>query len=287
MRSAGTPCGSVPAVKPGLVFPDAKLLLLVLPAFAVLGVLFWPLLKLMVLSAGSGAFEPYAKVLGDPLYLGVIWQTMKIAAVSTVLCLILAYPLAYFIATTGPRLRVACLVLVALPFWTSVLVRTYAWMVLLGRNGIINRTLMENGLIDQPLPLVYNAGGVVLGTVYYLLPFMVLPIYSSMRGVDHNLVLAARGLGASGWSAFWRVFFPLTLKGVVAGTALVFIMALSAFVTPALLGGGKVIMITNLIYTQVSELLNWELAATLSALILLVTIAVYSALGFLTRRPGR
>ncbi|WP_414476467.1 ABC transporter permease [Microvirga sp. M2] len=261
------------------------MVLLVVPALVVISiVLFAPLLSLMRLSAGSGAFEPYGKALGDPLYYGVIWSTFRIAAATTVICLILAYPLAYFITTTSPRVRAFCLMLVVLPFWTSVLVRTYAWMVLLGRNGVINRFLLEHELTVEPLPLIYNVGGVLLGTVYYLVPFMVLPIYAAMARIDRNLLLAAEGLGAPAWQIFCRIYFPLTLKGVIAGVALVFILGLSAFVTPALLGGGRVIMISNLIYTQVSELLNWSFASALSGVILLTTITVYAALSLMTRR---
>lgn len=151
---------------------------------------------------------------------------------------------------------------------------------------MINRFLMEHGFISAPLPLIYNQAGVILGTVYYLIPFMVLPLYASMIRIDRTLLQAAEGLGASAWASFWRIFFPLTLKGVAAGTALVFILALSAFITPALLGGGRVIMITNLIYTQVSQVLDWQFAAALSMIILLATIVVYAALGFLSRRGG-
>lgn len=263
------------------------LLLLVVPSFLVLCVvLYYPLAQLMVLSADSGSFKPYAKALGDPLYLRVLWQTFRIAGISAAICLVLGYPLAYFMATTTMRIRVVCLLLVGLPFWTSVLVRTYAWMVLLGRNGVINRFLLDHGFIETPLPLIYNQTGVILGTVYYLMPFMVLPLYASMARIDHTLLQAAEGLGASAWARFWRVFFPLTLKGVAAGTALVFILALSAFITPALLGGGKVIMITNLIYTQVSQVLDWPFAAALSVIILLATVMVYAVLGLLSRRGG-
>lgn len=265
----------------------APLLLLMVPSFAALCIiLYYPLAQLVMLSTDAGSFRPYARALGDPLYLGVIWQTFRIAAVSAGLCLALGYPLAYFMATTTPRIRIVCLVLVGLPFWTSVLVRTYAWMVLLGRNGVINRFLMEHGLIAAPLPLIYNQTGVILGTVYYLMPFMVLPLYAAMIRIDKTLLQAAEGLGAGAWAGFWRIFFPLTLKGVAAGTALVFILALSAFITPALLGGSRVIMITNLIYTQVSQVLDWPFAAALSVIILLATVAVYAGLGLLSRRGG-
>lgn len=266
---------------------ETALGLLILPALLVVGVvLYYPLAQLMVLSADSGSFRPYGRALGDPLYLRVLWQTFRIAGTSAAICLVLGYPLAYFIATTTPRIRIICLILVGLPFWTSVLVRTYAWMVLLGRNGVINRFLMEHGIISAPLPLIYNQAGVILGTVYYLMPFMVLPLYATMIRIDRTLLQAAEGLGAGPWASFWRIFFPLTLKGVAAGTALVFILALSAFITPALLGGSRVIMITNLIYTQVSQVLDWPFAAALSVIMLAATVMVYGVLGLLSRRGG-
>lgn len=262
-----------------------KLGLLVFPALAFLSILlFAPLLDLLKLSAGSGAFEPYAKAIHDPLYLSVIILSFKVAFLTALVCLILAYPVAYFLATTTPMAAAIGFLFVMLPFWTSLLMRTYAWMVLLGRNGVLNRTLIDLGVISEPVPLMYNMTGVLVGTVHYLVPFMVLPIYAAMRRIDPNIVLAAQGMGADTLSIFTRIYLPLTMNGILAGVALVFIIALSAYVTPALLGGGRVIMIANLIQLQVSQLLNWPFAAALSAIIVIVTIVVYAVLGLLTSR---
>ena len=173
-----------------------------------------------------------------------------------------------------------------LPFWTSLLVRTYAWLALHGRNGVINRLLLEWGVISEPLRLLYNFGGVLVGMVHVLLPYMIFPIYAAMVRIDRDLLLAAEGLGAGPVSIFWRIYLPLTLPGVFAGCALVFILSLSAFVTPALLGGGRVIMIANIIQTEVSQFLNWPFASALSAIVLVSAVLVYAAFELLTRVQG-
>jgi ABC-type spermidine/putrescine transport system permease subunit I len=165
-----------------------------------------------------------------------------------------------------------------LPFWTSILVRTYAWMILLGRNGVLNQMLAGVGLISEPVALLYNVPGVLIGMVHVLLPYMVFPIYSAMLRVDRDLLLAAEGLGASSLSVFWRVFLPLTLPGVIAGTALVFILSLGFYITPALLGGGRVIMIAVLIEQQVRQFLDWGFASALSIVLLCFALLAFFVL---------
>lgn len=259
---------------------EGRRILLAVPAMVLLAVvLFVPFLQLLSLSASSGTFEPYGRALSDPLFLKVIGASLRIAAISALVCLLLAYPVAYFLATSSPIVTAIGFAFVLLPFWTSLLMRTYAWMVLLGRKGILNTFLMETGWISKPLALMYNETGVIIGTVHYLIPFMVFPIYAAMRRMDSHLTLAAEGLGASRLSIFFRIYFPLTLNGVFAGLSLVFIIALSAFVTPALLGGGRVIMIANLIEMQANQLLDWPMAGTLSLMVVVATVTVYSVLG--------
>jgi ABC-type spermidine/putrescine transport system permease subunit I len=170
-----------------------------------------------------------------------------------------------------------------LPLWTSVLVRTYAWMVLLGRNGVINRMLVDAGVITDPIPLLHNFAGVLIGMVHVLLPYMVLPIYGAVRKVDPAIPAAAAGLGASAPGIFWRVWLPLTLNGIFAGCVLVFVLSLGFFITPALLGGGRVIMIAVLIEQQVREALNWPFAAALSAVLLAFTLVVYTIMQRVSR----
>jgi ABC-type spermidine/putrescine transport system permease subunit I len=252
-------------------FPSA------VPALVLLAVFFlFPVARFLSFSFETGNLDWYAQALGKELYLRVLWDTFEIAALVTVFCLLLGYPLGFLIATTTPFWATVGFIFVLLPLWTSVLVRTYAWMVLLGRNGVLNRLLMDAGLITTPLPLLHNFTGVLIGMVHVLLPYMVLLIYGAVRRLDPALVQAAQGLGASSWRIFWRIYVPLTMNGIFAGCVLVFVLSLGFFITPALLGGGRVIMISVLIEQQVRETLNWPFAAALSAVLLTATLAVYA-----------
>jgi ABC-type spermidine/putrescine transport system permease subunit I len=249
-----------------------------------LGLLFLlPVVRLLLLSIEGGTLGHFQKAVTGELYVTVFLETFRIAAIVTLISLLLAYPVAYVLSTASPRWVVVGLVFLMLPFWTSILVRTYAWMILLGRNGVINQGLLALGIVDQPVAMIYNTTGVIIGMVHVLLPYMVFPIYSAMLRVDRDLLLAAEGLGASGWSVLWRVFLPLTMPGVIAGTALVFILSLGFYITPALLGGGKVIMIAVLIEQQVRQFLEWGFAAALSILLLTAAVLVYLGLSRLGR----
>ena len=252
-------------------FPSA------VPALVLLAVFFlFPVARFLAFSVEAGHLDWYAQALGKALYLRVLWDTFEIAALVTVFCLLLGYPLGFFIATTTRLWATVGFIFVLLPLWTSVLVRTYAWMVLLGRNGVLNRMLIDAGIISAPLPLLHNFTGVLIGMVHVLLPYMVLLIYGAVRRLDPAIVQAAQGLGASSWRILWRIYVPLTMNGIFAGCVLVFVLALGFFITPALLGGGRVIMIAVLIEQQVRETLNWQFAAALSAVLLVATLAVYA-----------
>ena len=256
-------------------------MLLLLALFAV------PLLRLLALSVEGGSLVAYERALTSELYLRVIFETFKIAAIVTLLTLALGYPVAYVMATSGRVWQLAGIAFVLLPFWTSILVRTYAWMVMLGRNGVVNRTLIGWGVIDSPLPLLNNLAGVLIGMVHVLLPYMILPVFNAVKNVDPNLVLAAEGLGAPRWRAFLRITLPLTMHGVAAGVTLVFTLSLGFFITPALLGGGRVVMVANLIEEQVRELLNWAFAGALSAILLALTLAAFWGISRIARtRPA-
>jgi ABC-type spermidine/putrescine transport system permease subunit I len=252
-------------------------MLLLLALFAV------PLLRLLALSVEGGSLVAYERALTNKLYLGVIFETFKIAAIVTLLTLALGYPVAYVMATSGRAWQLVGIAFVLLPFWTSILVRTYAWMVMLGRNGVVNRTLIGWGVIDSPLPLLNNLAGVLIGMVHVLLPYMILPVFNAVKNVDPNLVLAAEGLGAPRWRAFLRITLPLTMNGVAAGVTLVFTLSLGFFITPALLGGGRVVMVANLIEEQVRELLNWAFAGALSAILLALTLAAFWGISRIAR----
>lgn len=206
--------------------------------------------------------ESYVR-LADPLYLKILLKSFWIAGISTAVSLLFGFPLALFIVNS-PKYRSLWLNLVMLPFWTSFLVRTYAWMFLLRDTGLINSILQWAGLIREPLPLLYNDGAVVLGLVYGYLPFMVLPIYSTLEKLDPALLEAAADLGATPWTALWKVTVPLSLPGIVAGSVLVFIPCLGAYLTPDLLGGGKSVMIGNVVQNQFTTARDWPFGAALS-----------------------
>jgi ABC-type spermidine/putrescine transport system permease subunit I len=263
------------------------LLLLALPALLVIGVLFvWPLLRLLSMSVADGTLGQFEKAALDVLYVSVLWESLEIALIVTVICLVLAYPVAMWLVQTSRLGFILGMFFLLLPFWTSVLVRTYAWMVLLGRSGVINRALRDWGWIDAPLPLLHNRLGVLIGIVHVMLPYMVIPIYAALLRIDPDLRRAAEGLGAPAWRSFARITLPLSLPGVFAGCALVFVITLGFFITPALLGGGRVMMISMLIEQQVREFLDWNFAAALATVLLVVTLAVYALLGRLTGGQG-
>ena len=251
-------------------------LALTLPALLLLLALFvLPLGRLFALSFAGGSLEWYAKALTGGLYTTILLRTFEIAAIVTLCCLVIGYPVAFLLATTTPTWRAIGFAFVMLPLWTSVLVRTYAWMVLLGRNGIINRLLIDSGLTEQPLAMLNSKMAVVLGMVHVMLPFMILPIYSAVTRIDPDLPKAARGLGASTLRVATSIYLPLTLRGIVAGVTLVFVVSLGFYITPALLGGGKVLMFAMVIEQQVREFLAWNFAGALSVILLAVTLLAF------------
>lgn len=209
--------------------------------------------------------------LADPLYLGILARSFAVAAVSTGVCLVLAFPLAVSITRAGRRKNLL-LALVMLPFWTSLLIRTYAWMFLLRDTGLVNALLMRAGLISEPLPLLYNWGAVVLGLVYAHLPFMVLPLYAALERQEPNVLEAAADLGAREWQAFRRVTLPLAAPGIRAGVLLVFIPCLGTYLIPDLLGGGKTILAGTLIQNQFTAARDWPFGAALSLALMAVVL---------------
>jgi spermidine/putrescine transport system permease protein len=216
----------------------------------------------------------YAQLLNQDYFI-IFQRTMVLAVATTVLCLVIAYPMAYWIARQPPRLRTLLVMLVIIPFWTNFLVRTYAWMILLRNEGVINTLLMGLGIINEPLTLLFTEFAVIVGLVYGELPFMVLPLYANLEKFDYSLMEAAHDAGANNFWAFVRVMLPLTLPGIVAGCILVFIPSIGAFVTPDILGGSKSIMIGNLIDRQFKAARDWPFASTISiTLMVMVSLAV-------------
>ncbi len=207
-------------------------------------------------------------------YLGVFFITVRISIVVTLLTLLLGYPVAYVLSSIRPSRANLLMICVLIPFWTSILVRSYAWMVLLGREGSINRLLINLGLRDEPVQLLNTRLAVYVGMVHILLPFMILPLYSVMRGIDRNYVRAAGNLGAKPWQAFRYIFLPLSLPGIAAGCLVVFILSLGFYITPALIGGPRDVMISMLIAQQVNTL-NWGFASALAVGLLLLALTIY------------
>jgi len=224
--------------------------------------------------------ENYAR-LWDPLYGLILWRSFWIAAISTALCLILGFPLAMFIAGSGEKKNLY-LSLVILPFWTSFLIRTYAWMFLLRDTGLINTTLQALGVIREPLPMLYNSGAVILGLVYGFLPFMVLPLYAILERLEPNLLEAAADLGARPRETLFRVILPLCAPGIRAGAVLVFVPCLGTYLTSDLLGGSKTILIGNLVQNQFTAARDWPFGAAASLLLMIAA----TALLFAARRQG-
>ncbi len=225
---------------------------------------------------GLGNYEAF---FGSRVYLDVLTNTFVTAISVTLICLAIGYPYAYLMTIAPPFWRTTLLVLVLVPFWTSLLVRSFALLLLLRDTGAVNETLMSWGLIDAPIPMVRNFTGVLIGMVQVLLPFMVLPLYATMRGLDRRLLQAAESLGARPAFAFWRIFVPLSIPGIAAGGLLVFIQSLGFYITPALLGGPSDVMLGELIVQQVSTVLRWGFAAALATVLLLTTFALLTVVG--------
>lgn len=265
----------VPQVK-GLKLSGSVLYLLIPVLVLLLFFFVLPLVRIFGLSFfdPSLTLKHYLRIFQVEVYLQVLLRTLTVALIVACSCLILGYPVSYLLAMQPPRITNILLILVLIPLWTSVLVRTYTWMVLLGREGLVNNTLLYFHIILKPLNLLYTSKAVILGMVQILLPFMILPLFSTMKGIDRNLLKASHSLGAGPLQTFWRVYLPLSLPGLAAGFILVFILSLGFFITPALLGGRKNILISMLIESQVRELLNWGFAAALSLVLLLTTILI-------------
>jgi spermidine/putrescine transport system permease protein len=213
----------------------------------------------------------------DPLYATIIWDSMRIAFLATLIALLIGYPAAYAITKAPANLQTMLLFLAILPFWTNYLIRTYAWIVLLNPAGLINASLLKLGLIAAPLPLLYNEFAVVLGLVYNYVPFVILAVYSSLQRLDPSYAEASRDLGATAATTFWRITLPLTAAGMAAGAIFVFVLSIGNFVTPNLLGGKKFQMVGNLIYDQFLTARDWPFGATLSAILIAIMMGLLFA----------
>ncbi|MEZ5924803.1 MAG: ABC transporter permease [Hyphomicrobiaceae bacterium] len=227
-------------------------------------------------SDGALSLENYARMIESKAYGRIFWTTFEVAFLTTGICIVIGYPLAYVLAQLPSRAANICMLAVLLPFWTSLLVRTYAWLVLLQRRGLINEWGMGLGLWDEPLPLVHNLTGTLIGMVHIMLPFLILPLYSSMKAISPDYLKAAANLGATPAEAFRQVFLPLSLPGLLAGSLIVFVLCLGFFVTPAVLGG-KVILVSNQITNNIELFFNWGAASALGVVLLILTLLILYA----------
>lgn len=223
---------------------------------------------------GNFSLENYERMVSRKSYLRIFVTTFQVSILTTALCIVIGYPLAYFISQLPTRWANLCLVTVLLPFWTSLLVRTYAWLVLLQKQGLMNQWAISLGLWDEPLKFVHNMTGTLIGMVHIMLPFLILPVYGAMRAINKDYLKAASNLGASPRRAFWTVFFPLSTPGLFAGSLMVFVLCLGFFVTPAVLGGGRVIMVSMKIVSNIELFVNWGAASSLGVVLLVLTVIV-------------
>jgi ABC-type spermidine/putrescine transport system permease subunit I len=251
--------------------------ILAMPAIVLLALVFvFPLARFFSLAftGNIGPFGTFQALAASDVYRRVFIDTVFVSTLVTALTLLLAWPVAYLLTCLRGLRFILALYGVLFPLWISVLVRTFSWMLLLERNGPINRMLKELGLTDQPLALLFNSTGELIGMVHVLLPYAILPLYAAMSRIDPRLLLASDGLGASLFDTFRRIYFPLSLPGLLGGATFVFLLSLGFFITPALLGGAKAMTLSMLIASFVTERLAWDMAAAASLVLLVTTLAL-------------
>ena len=256
----------------------AILFLLVIPIIFIIVYSFW-------LRTATGAeqvgfyLDNWKEALTDRFYIDILFGTLRIAAITTIVCALLGYPAAYFIARSRTRFKTLLLLMLVLPFWISYIIRTMSWINILGVSGAFNTALLSLGIISEPIQMLYNEATVILGLVHFLLPFMVLNVYVSLDGIDESLESAARSLGCTSWRAFLEVTLPLSLPGLAAGGLLCFVLGAGTYITPMVLGGPRDAMFANLVFEAIIVQLNWPLGSALSLVLLVVLgtlVAVYN-----------
>jgi len=270
--------------------PKRNIYLPLLPFLLVLTLFFvFPLLTVLTNSflnqQGSFTIQHYRHFLTDPYYLNVLYVTFKISIIVTIITLLIGYAVAYYVTKvlrSKLAKRIAYIIIIS-PIFTSAVVRSFGWIVILGNHGILNQTLMKLGLIDQPLQLLYNETGIIIGLVYILAPFMILSLTSVLQNIDPRLDEAAADLGYNRFQRFLHVTLPLSVPGILAGVMMVFSLSLSAYVTPALISGGKVKVLAMLIYEQMTQLMNWQFGGAMSLVMLAVSIVILMLNNYLLR----
>lgn len=256
----------------------AIVFLLVIPLIFIVVYSFW--LRTATGADQAGFFlNNWHEALTDRFYLDILISTLRIAAITTIVCALLGYPTAYFVARSKSNHKTLMLLLLVLPFWISYIIRTMSWINILGVSGALNSLLMAIGIITEPIQMLYNEVTVILGLVHFLLPFMVLNVYVSLDGIDKSIESAARSLGCTRWNAFLEVTLPLSLPGLAAGGLLCFVLSAGTYITPAILGGPRDAMFANLVFEAIIVQLNWPLGSALSLMLLVVlglVVAIYN-----------
>lgn len=255
---------------------------LVLPLLLLVSLLFiLPIVQVLWVSVAEPALglQNYALVRSSAGIQAALWNTARIVALTTAISICLGYLVAYVLVHASARQFQWMMICVLVPFWVSVLVRAFAWLTLLHANGLVNRALIWTGIIGEPLALVRNELGVIIGMVHYMLPYAILPLYAGMKGIDNRLISAARGLGAGPFEAFIRVFLPLSLPGLFGAALLVLIFSLGFFITPIILGGGKTVMIAELISVQILNTANWGVGTMLASVLLISVFLLLATIG--------
>ena len=256
--------------------------LLVAPALVLmLAFYLYPLTRVLWISVTDPSFglQNYERLFTSASIHNMLLTTARICTITTAVTLLLAYAVSYVLTHASPAVQRWMFLGVLLPLWISVLVRAFAWVALLRREGIVNDALLGIGIIDEPVALIWNEFGIVVGMVHYMLPFGILPLYASMRDIDRRAIAAARGLGATRFQSFWRVFLPLSLPGIIGAGVLVFIFSLGFFVTPAILGGGRTLMIAEYISVQILDIVRWGIGTMLASTLIIVIFVLLAILG--------
>jgi putative spermidine/putrescine transport system permease protein len=235
-------------------------------------------------NTAGGMFSQYTNFFKDSYMMLIFWRTIKISLVSSAICMIIGVPVAYYISRISKKLRGLLIALTVFPVLTNSVVRSFAWMSILGKNGVINSLLIKLNMINEPLSLLYTEGAIIVGTVYIFLPLMIISLVGVMENVENDLLEAAESLGASKLKAFFKVIFPLSLPGLIVGTVLVFTGSLTAYTTPQLLGGNKNTVLATLIYQKTMTLGDWQGAAVVATIMIVVTLIVIKGINFLASK---
>ena len=253
----------------GLAIPS-----IVTVIFVIMIPLGWLFYLSLIGKGGEFSLVNYQRMIEYKSYARVYMITFQVSILTTILCILIGYPLAYFLAHIPRRLAGILMLTVLLPFWTSLLVRTYAWLVLLQKKGLLNDFAIHIGLWETPVKLVHNMTGTLIGMAHIMLPFLILPLYGAMRRIEPEMMHAAANLGAKPFQSFWKIFFPMSLPGLIAGSLIVFVLCLGFYVTPAVLGGGRVVMVATQITAILENQFNWGAASALGVVLLIATLII-------------